>query len=413
MFGMYCKDLAQYGVKMPQAMCTTSPDEIRYYANECCSDMQSICGAGAGGGGGGGIQHLKNASLSSCMLHATWQDMIESAEWETRFATGGLGKLMVPDLYEVWLCDSKHECAAPGDMMCFTFNEQGEYFEPLALNSQLQLVKGQPDTGSPGSCDESFWPDKDHGLICGECKVLVDNFDSIYQTCDGYCTSIGKTCVGAWEEDDDFGDSCQVKFNMTCNQTLDSSDAICQCSPDSASGGASPQPDYSNLKNCSLIYGAVTGTMSTESEEFQNNVCDEFMSAPCFNETQKHWQIHASAWPYCACPTLKAFNDCGDTVECGGEVDASTGEVEFPAQGFCADINAQKEAYDPKGCEEALRWVMEVEDAMEHGGTAQQDWANADISQQLGCDSGNRRHFTTGEAGKLLRGKFVKRSSST
>ena len=151
----------------------------------------------------------------------------------------------------------------------------------------------------------------------------------------------------------------------------------------------------------------------TEPADFQNTVCAEIMSAPCFNETQKYWQIHASAWPYCACPTLKAFNDCGDTVECGGEVDASTGEVEFPAQGFCADINAQKEAYDPKGCEEALRWVMEVEDAMEHGGTAQQDWANADISQQLGCDSGNRRHFTTGEAGKLLRGKFVKRSSST
>ena len=31
-------------------------------------------------------------------------------------------------------------------------------------------------------------------------------------------------------------DSCQVKFDMTCEQTLDSSDAICQCSPDSASG---------------------------------------------------------------------------------------------------------------------------------------------------------------------------------
>ena len=55
---------------------------------------------------------------------------------------------------------------------------------------------------APGSCDESVWPDKDHGLICGECKVLVDNFDSTYQTCDGYCASIGKTCVGAWEEDE-------------------------------------------------------------------------------------------------------------------------------------------------------------------------------------------------------------------
>ena len=102
----------------------------------------------------------------------------------------------------------------------------------LSLDRSLALLSlSSPD--SPGSCDESFWPDKDHGLICGECKVLVDNFDSIYQTCDGYCASIRKTCVGAWEEDDD---SCQVDHDMTCEQTLDSSDAICQCSPDSASG---------------------------------------------------------------------------------------------------------------------------------------------------------------------------------
>jgi len=166
------KNLTAYFVRDPYMhhlyLKGTMKEFIQTYGAACCGSLEKArdpCetttppitpaptpGAGAGGGGGGGIQHLKNASLSSCMLHATWQDMIESAEWETRFATGGLGKLMVPDLYEVWLCDSKHECAAPGDMMCFTFNEQGEYFEPLALNSQLQLVKGQPDTGSPGSC---------------------------------------------------------------------------------------------------------------------------------------------------------------------------------------------------------------------------------------------------------------------
>ena len=88
-------------------------------------------------------------------------------------------------------------------------------------------------SGAPGSCDESVWPDKDHGLICGECKVLVDNFNSIYQTCDGYCASIGKTCVGAWEE---VSDTCQVEYDMTCDQTISSSDAICQCSPDNPSG---------------------------------------------------------------------------------------------------------------------------------------------------------------------------------
>jgi len=84
-----------------------------------------------------------------------------------------------------------------------------------------------PSPGVSGTCDESDWPDKDHEIVCGECKVLVDHFDSKYQTCDGYCASIGRTCVGAWEE---MNDDCQVKYDMTCGQALDSSDAICQCS---------------------------------------------------------------------------------------------------------------------------------------------------------------------------------------
>ena len=93
---------------------------------------------------------------------------------------------------------------------------------------------GEERVTAPGSCDESAWPDKDHGIICGECKVLVDNFSSRYQTCDGYCASIGKTCVGAWEENDD---DCLVKHDMTCDQTKSgTSDAICQCSPDDPPG---------------------------------------------------------------------------------------------------------------------------------------------------------------------------------
>jgi len=65
----------------------------------------------------------------------------------------------------------------------------------------------------PGQCDESLWPHKDHGLVCGECKVLVDEFDDIYGNCDGYCNNIGRSCTGAWEEDDD---TCTVLYSMTC-----------------------------------------------------------------------------------------------------------------------------------------------------------------------------------------------------
>ena len=58
--------------------------------------------------------------------------------------------------------------------------------------------------------------------------MLVDRFPT-YSTCDGYCASIGKTCVGAWEE---ISDTCSVEYDMTCDQSIESSDALCQCSPD-------------------------------------------------------------------------------------------------------------------------------------------------------------------------------------
>jgi len=77
-------------------------------------------------------------------------------------------------------------------------------------------------------CDESQWPDLDHGLVCSDCKVLVNRFNSFYGTCNGYCERMGRACAGAWEET---GDTCTVLHDMTCDQELaGSSDAICQCS---------------------------------------------------------------------------------------------------------------------------------------------------------------------------------------
>jgi len=86
-----------------------------------------------------------------------------------------------------------------------TGDEEGEFKEPVLNISHLRgrtseigedgpAGKHKASTaraGSPdNSCDESVWPDKDHGHICGECKVLVNKFNSIYQTCDGYCASV-------------------------------------------------------------------------------------------------------------------------------------------------------------------------------------------------------------------------------
>ena len=53
-------------------------------------------------------------------------------------------------------------------------------------------------------CDEESWPDKDHGLICGECKVLVNHFMTTYAgSCNNYCRARGRLCTAMWEESGD------------------------------------------------------------------------------------------------------------------------------------------------------------------------------------------------------------------
>ena len=101
------------------------------------------------------------------------------------------------------------------------------------------LTPGVGDTLVPrGGADVNF-PDVDHGLVCADCKVLVDDFQS-YGSCDEYCKSIGRTCVSAAEEQHD---DCNVKYTMGCEENAGgvTSDALCECSPDWATvscGGA-------------------------------------------------------------------------------------------------------------------------------------------------------------------------------
>ena len=57
-------------------------------------------------------------------------------------------------------------------------------------------------------------------------QVLVDNFDSIYQTCDGYCAAVGRACTNGWEEVDN---TCVEEDEIGCSTMLDTNDAICEC----------------------------------------------------------------------------------------------------------------------------------------------------------------------------------------
>ena len=103
---------------------------------------------------------------------------------------------------------------------------------PLVL---LLLPQTSGGRNTPVSCggQQVTFPNVDDGLVCGECKVLVDDFQR-YGSCNAYCQAIGRECVGAWEEQDD---NCQVRYEMSCeaNAGGSTSDALCECSGPSAS----------------------------------------------------------------------------------------------------------------------------------------------------------------------------------
>jgi hypothetical protein len=98
-----------------------------------------------------------------------------------------------------------------------------QYFSSL-------LGRGASTDSSGSRCDEAAWRDKDHDLVCGECTVLVDDFDTTYgNSCVNYCAQVaGRECSGAWEE---VGDTCQVESTQSCQHwgAGQTSDAICEC----------------------------------------------------------------------------------------------------------------------------------------------------------------------------------------
>jgi hypothetical protein len=66
------------------------------------------------------------------------------------YTAGGLGKLMVLDSFEVWLCaSSPHPCAAPSDPVCFTYSEIDSVFVPWGFSSALGLGRTMPSVVAP------------------------------------------------------------------------------------------------------------------------------------------------------------------------------------------------------------------------------------------------------------------------
>ena len=99
-------------------------------------------------------------------------------------------------------------------------------------DSSIDTAEPSVDPSGGTKCNEDLWPDKDNGLICSDCKVLVTNMRSKYGgTCDSYCKSFGSVCTGSWEDSDD---TCADPSETgTCATNWgETSDAICACADD-------------------------------------------------------------------------------------------------------------------------------------------------------------------------------------
>merc|ERR1712051_409126 len=71
--------------------------------------------------------------------------------------------------------------------------------EDLALAEAGSRCRGTSCLDGAKACGVADWTDKDHGLVCGDRKVMVDR-SSFYKTCSVYSATVGRRCTGAWEE---------------------------------------------------------------------------------------------------------------------------------------------------------------------------------------------------------------------
>ena len=95
-------------------------------------------------------------------------------------------------------------------------------------------------------------------MTCSSCKVLVDQISEVYEgTCENYCASVGRSCVGAYEDDNDTCNSdnssgAEGGGNFACDEVIvgrddkDSNDALCECSATEASREAPTCDVYTN-----------------------------------------------------------------------------------------------------------------------------------------------------------------------
>lgn len=188
-----------------------------------------------------GSQGAAGPTKDQCSTAYSYDGRLSDIEIDSE-TTPGVQSLVIPS-------SGKWKITAYGAAGGFTRHANGKAGAGASAEGQFNLKAGEVlnvavgqhggtipfefigKSGGKPSCNEADWPDQDKDAQCGACKVLVQRFNTFYQTCDNYCASIGRECVAAFE---DVNNGCEVAYEMDCGQTLGSSDAICQCS---ANGG--------------------------------------------------------------------------------------------------------------------------------------------------------------------------------
>ena len=76
--------------------------------------------------------------VHDCVLEKTWEQLRELGRV---FTTGGLGREMVADEFEVWVCTRHSSCGSAAGAVCFTYREGLEVFVPWGLESELNFMQ--------------------------------------------------------------------------------------------------------------------------------------------------------------------------------------------------------------------------------------------------------------------------------
>ena len=81
--------------------------------------------------------------VAHCVLGLTWVQLrkLGPDAFAASASTGGLGKLLVLDEFETWLCSTLSSCVGAGGAVCFTFSEAREVFVPWGYARDLNFTQ--------------------------------------------------------------------------------------------------------------------------------------------------------------------------------------------------------------------------------------------------------------------------------